>query len=76
MLQLNPILPVLIKKTPESEWEKGYAHFLIDYSEEHYLFFTVFLDSDGSCWTVDNRYLRIQNNITLGRNYGSNMAKV
>lgn len=47
---------------------KGFAHFLIDYSQEHDLLWVVFLDSTGECWTFNNKQVRLQCNITMGRN--------
>lgn len=61
MLQLNPPLPLL---TPKG---KGYAHFVIDYSQEHHLFWVVFLDDSGECWTFPNPEVRLQGNPTMGR---------
>ena len=61
MLQLNPPIPVV---TPKGE---GWAHVLIDYSQEHDLLWVVFLDESGECWTLPNRDIRIQSNLTLGR---------
>lgn len=61
MLQLNPPLPVLTPKGP------GVAHFLIDYGPEFDLYWTVFLDANGECWTFANRAIRACKNITLGR---------
>lgn len=60
--QLNPTIPL---ETPKG---RGFAHFLIDYSQEHDLLWVVFLDSDGECWTFKNSEIRIQKNISLGRN--------
>lgn len=61
MLQLNPPIPVY---TPKG---KGWAHVLIDYSQEHDLLWVVFLDETGECWTLPNRDIRIQSNRSLGR---------
>ncbi len=62
MMQLNPCIPV---ETPRG---KGQASVLIDYSPEHDLYWVVFLDEGGECWTFSNRDIRAQTNITLGRN--------
>lgn len=64
IIQLSPALPL---DTPKG---KGYCHFLIDYGIEEHLMFVVFLDETGECWTFENPQIRIQNNITIGRNYG------
>jgi hypothetical protein len=46
--QLNPALPL---HTPKG---RGWAHFLIDYSQEHDLLWVVFLNETGECWTFPN----------------------
>ena len=61
MIQLNPPLPM---ETPKG---KGYAHFLMDYSQEHHLMWVVFIDSTGECWTFQNPEVRLQTNYTMGR---------
>ena len=61
MIQLNPPLPL---QTPKGD---GWAHFLIDYSQEHDLMWVVFLNDGGECWTVSNRHVRLDPNWTLGR---------
>jgi hypothetical protein len=65
ILQLNPALPL---KTPKG---KGWAHFLIDYSQEHDLLWVVFLDESGECWTFSNSKIRIDSNLSLDRNGNS-----
>jgi hypothetical protein len=60
--QLNPTLPL---ETPKG---KGFAHFLIDYSQEHDLLWVVFLNKNGECWTFKNSEIRIQKNFSIGRN--------
>jgi hypothetical protein len=63
MLQLNPCIPVITSKG------KGFAHILIDYSQEHDIYWVVFLNDNGECWTLSNKEVRLDSNITLGRNY-------
>jgi hypothetical protein len=63
MLQLNPMIPIIRK----SDNMKGYAFLTIDYSQEHYLIFVCALDN-GEIWSLDNREISIQSNISLGRN--------
>lgn len=63
MLQLNPALPM---KTPKGS---GWAHFVIDYSQEHDLMWVVFLDSTGECWTFSNKDVRMDKNYSLGRTF-------
>jgi hypothetical protein len=62
MLQLNPSIPIV----RISDGMKGYAFVLIDYSQEHDLFFVCAMN-DGEIWTLNNRDIRMQNNITLDR---------
>ena len=61
ILQLNPPIPVETPKGP------GMAHLVIDYGVEHNLFWVVFIDATGECWTYKNPEIRAQKNITLGR---------
>lgn len=67
--QLNPPLPMT---TPKG---KGYAHFMIDYSQEHDILWVVFLDESGECWTLPNKDIRMQKNISLGRTYPEKMPE-
>lgn len=59
--QLNPAIPL---STPKGD---GYAVFLIDYTLEDSLFWVVFIDETGECWTFRNEEIRAQSNYTLGR---------
>lgn len=61
IIQLSPILPF---DTPKG---KAFAHFLMDYVEEHHLMWVCFIDETGECWTFSNSDIRMQNNPTLGR---------
>jgi hypothetical protein len=61
IIQLDPPIPLI---TPKGE---GWAHLVIDYSQEHDLLWVVFIDSDGTCWTFGNRVVSIQNNVTMNR---------
>lgn len=62
MLQLNPMLPL------QHVTKGAFTAFLVtDYSQEHSLLFTGFLEATGEIWTFSNRELRAQNNITMGR---------
>jgi hypothetical protein len=65
IIQLNPPLPL---DTPKG---RGWAHLLIDYSQEHDLLWVVFLNENGECWTLPNSDVRMVNNFSLGR-YGIN----
>jgi hypothetical protein len=61
--QLNPTIPVI---TPKG---KGFAHLVIDYSQEHDLMWVVFINKTGECWTYSNKDIRLDENITIGRKY-------
>jgi hypothetical protein len=65
LLQLDPLIPVLVKH--KGEWVKAMAHVLIDYGFEHNLMFVCFADESRECWTVENKNVRAQDNITAGR---------
>ena len=65
MLRLDPPIPVMVKH--RGEWLKAIAHVLIDYGFEHHLMWVCFLDDSRECWTVENRNVRAQENITAGR---------
>lgn len=60
MLRLNPPIPL---DTPKG---KGWAHILINPSQEHSLEWVVFIDATGECWTFENQDVRLQKNITMG----------
>jgi hypothetical protein len=62
MIQLNPTLPII----RISDGMKGYAFLVIDYSQEHDLLFTCAMDN-GEIWTLNNKEIRVQTNISLGR---------
>ena len=62
MLQLNPTIPIF----RVSDKMKGYAIMVIDSSQEHDLLFVCAMDN-GEIWTLSNKDIRIDNNITLGR---------
>lgn len=61
ILQLNPPLPL---ETPKG---KGLAHFIIDYGIESDIYWVCFQDETRECWTWNNRDIKIQKNITIGR---------
>lgn len=61
LLQLNPTIPVT---TPKG---KGQAIFVIDYSSEHHLIWTVIIDRSGEIWSFANTEVRGQKNITMDR---------
>jgi len=63
LLQLNPMLPIV----RVSDNMKGYVFLIIDYSQEHDLMFTCAMD-DSEIWTLKNSDIRMDVNITLGRN--------
>jgi hypothetical protein len=61
ILQLNPQLPVTTKRG------RGFALALIDYSQDHNLFWVVAQTETGEIWTYENNEVRAEKNITLGR---------
>lgn len=61
VLQLNPALPL---ETPKG---KAIAHFLIDYGQESDLVWVCFQQDGGEIWCWNNRDVRADKNITLGR---------
>ena len=63
ILQLNPPIPLVTPKGP------SLAHFIIDYGIESNLFWVCFQDKTGECWTWENKDIRAQKNITVGRTY-------
>lgn len=69
ILQLNPMIPVHVVGKGQ-----GFAFAMIDYSQEHDLMFVVAMDDNGEVWTVPNFNIRLQRNISLGRNYVPNCS--
>lgn len=61
MLRLDPPLPL---ETPKG---KALAHILIDYGVEYDLLWVCFQDETRECWTWSNKEVKIQSNISLGR---------
>jgi hypothetical protein len=59
LLQLNPTLPLVTSKGD------GFAHFLIDYGQEHNLIWVVFLKENGECWCLPNKEVRLEANFTM-----------
>ena len=62
MLQLNSMIPIM----RINDGMNGYAFLIIDYSQEHNLLFTCAMD-DGEIWTLSNKEIRFQKNISLER---------
>jgi hypothetical protein len=69
LLQLKPEIPV---RTPRGN---GQAIGWIDYGEEHDIFWIVFLDDTGECWTFDNKEIRAFPNSTMGRKSSGNFPQ-
>jgi hypothetical protein len=61
ILQLDPTIPL---ETPRG---KGFAHFLMDFGQEHYSYFGIFLDDTGQFWWISQKDCTLQYNITMGR---------
>ena len=62
IVQLNPTIPII----RISDKMNGYAFLIIDYSQEHHLLFVCAMDN-GEIWTLNNKEIRIQKNISLER---------
>lgn len=62
MLQLNPMIPIIRM----SDKMEGYAFLVVDYSQEHNIYFTCAMDN-GEIWTLSNQKIRFQNNPSLDR---------
>lgn len=62
MLQLNPMIPIIRVK----DQMEGHAFLVIDYSQEHNILFTCAM-SNGEIWTLSNKEVRFQKNISLDR---------
>ena len=60
ILQLQAPVPLDTPRGP------GFAHFLIDYGQEHHLLWVVFLNESGECWTFSNKDIRLSPNETMG----------
>lgn len=61
ILQLNPPIPL---NTPKGE---ALCHFLIDYGPESDLLWVCFQQLTGEIWTWNNKEVRADKNISLGR---------
>lgn len=61
MKQLNPPIPM---DTPKGA---GQAAFVIDYSMEQDLYWVVFIDETREIWTFNNKDVRVQRNLSIGR---------
>lgn len=59
ILQLDPPLPFI---TPKG---RAYAHFLIDYGQEHDLLWVCFMCETGECWSYPNSQIRMEANMSL-----------
>lgn len=59
IIQLNPTVPLI---TPKG---KAFAHFLIDYGQEHDLLWVCFQNETGECWTWSNKEIRMQENVSV-----------
>jgi hypothetical protein len=61
IVRIDPPMPL---NTPRGS---AMAHFLIDYGIEFDLYWVCFIDETSECWTISNRDIRAQSNITIGR---------
>lgn len=63
-MSVTRIDPPILLMTPKGE---GWAHFLIDYSQEHHVIWGVFINETGECWWVPNPEVRITRNWSMQR---------
>jgi hypothetical protein len=61
IIQLNPTIPMTCPKGP------GNAIAMIDYSEEHHIYWVIAVMESGEIWTFPNPLVRMQTNISMGR---------
>jgi hypothetical protein len=66
--RLDPTIPMLYGRDGADGWEihKGRAFALIDYSEDTYCHFVIADDDTGQVWIIDNRFVRVRGNESLG----------
>jgi hypothetical protein len=69
MIQITP-LPLTTPKGP------GLCHFVIDYGMEHDLYWVVIQTETGEIWTWNNKEVRGEKNISVGRVLESCTVKV
>lgn len=55
---------------------KAAAIGIIDRGIDHHLIWVCFLDSDRSCWSVENIHIRARVNLTWGRNLNFNLSSL
>ncbi len=66
--RIDPTIPMLYGRSDGADgWivGKGRAMFLIDYSEDGNLLWTIADDETGQIWTIDNTNVRVQGNFSL-----------
>lgn len=68
--RINPPIPL---DTPRG---KGCAHFILDYGTEFDLIWVVFIDDTGECWCYRNSEIRLQKNLTFGRQSTSSIPSM
>ena len=62
IVQLNPMLPIYRL----SDGLKGFIFLVIDYSQEHNLIYSCAMEN-GEIWTLNNKEIRFQKNISMER---------
>ena len=67
MQQLNPPIPQYC--VGDGFFPEGmcFAHFIIDYSQEHNILWVCTFDKGGAWYTIPNELIRAQQNRSLGR---------
>lgn len=69
ILQLRPTVPLDTPKGPAD------AHFLLEYGEEHFLYWTCFVRETGECWTFRNDKVRLEKNPSMRPDSAKVMTK-
>ena len=59
ILQLSPTVPLDTPRGPAR------AHLVIDYGEDHHLYWVCFIDATGECWTFANGQVKLRENPTM-----------
>lgn len=67
ILQLNPTIPIYVVESDRHPSGNGLAFCLIDYSIEHNVLWGVAFDVTGEVWCIENKYIRMQKNVSVGR---------
>ena len=66
--RLDPTIPMCYGRKHAGGWitRHGRAFAMIDYSEDQYVHFVIADNETGQVWIVDNRFVRVEGNQSLG----------